>query len=54
MRRKKETPSLHPLVFMPLPPLHVEYAERRRTYGILFIYRPFYEYSNLEYVHVPV
>jgi len=34
--------------------LHVEYAERRRKYGILFIFRPVYEYSNLEYEHVPV
>jgi len=34
--------------------LHVEYAEGRITYGILFIYRLFYEYSNLEYVHIYV
>jgi len=34
--------------------LHVEYVERRIKYGILFIFSPFYEYSNLEYVHVPV
>jgi len=34
--------------------LHVEHAERITKYGIRFIFRPFYEYSNLEYVHVPV
>ena len=33
--------------------LHVEYAGGRK-YGILFIFRLFYEYSNLEYVHIPV
>jgi len=37
------------VVFLP-----VEYAEQRTKYGILFIFRPFYEYSDLEYVHVPV
>jgi len=30
--------------------LHVEYA----TYGSLFIFSLIYEYSNLEYEHVPV
>ena len=34
--------------------LHVEYAERRLKYGILFTFSPFYEYSNLEYEDVPV
>ena len=34
--------------------LHVEYAKRRIKYGILFIFSPFDEYSNLEYVAVPV
>jgi len=34
--------------------LYVECAERRLKYGILFIYSRFYEYSNLEYVRVPV
>jgi len=34
--------------------LHVEYADRRITYGIIFIFRPIYEYSNLEYEHVLV
>ena len=34
--------------------LHVEYAERRRKYGIIFIFSPLYEYSNLDYVRVPV
>jgi len=29
--------------------LHVEYAECRIKYGILFICIPFYEYSHLEY-----
>jgi len=33
---------------------HVEYAERRIKYSILFVFRPFHEYSNLEYEHVPV
>jgi len=32
--------------------LHVEYAGGRINYGILFIFRLFYEYSNLEYVHI--
>jgi len=34
--------------------LHVEYAKRRKAYGILFIISPFHEFSNLEYVHVPI
>jgi len=34
--------------------LHVEYAERRIKYGILFIFSPFYEYGHLAYEHVPV
>ena len=35
--------------------LHVEYAERRSEYGILFIfYNLFCEYINLAYVRVPV
>jgi len=34
--------------------LHVEYAKQRIPYGILFICSPFYEYSILEHVHVPV
>jgi len=34
--------------------LHVEYAEQRIKYGILFIFSPLYEYSHLEYEHVPV
>jgi len=34
--------------------LHVEYAERKRKYGILFISSLFREYINLEYVRVPV
>jgi len=32
----------------------VEYAERRINYGILFLFRPFYECSIPEYEHVPV
>jgi len=32
--------------------LHVEYAERGREYGILFIFSLFCESSNLEYVHI--
>ena len=34
--------------------LHVEYAERSIEYGIIFIFSPVYEYSNLAYDHVPV
>jgi len=34
--------------------LHVEYAERSITYGLLFIFSLIYEYNNLEYEHVPV
>jgi len=34
--------------------LHVKYAEQRIKYTILFIFSSFYEYSNLEYEHVPV
>ena len=34
--------------------LHVEYAERIRRYGILFIFSLLCEYINLEYVWVPV
>jgi len=34
--------------------LHVEYAGRRIKYGILFMFSLFYEYNNLEYVHIHV
>jgi len=34
--------------------LQVEYAEREKKYGILFIFTLIYEFSNLEYVRVPV
>jgi len=34
--------------------LHVEYAERGKEYGILFIFSLFYEYIPLEYVRIPV
>ena len=37
-----------------LASLHVEYAEHRLNSGILFIFSPVYEYSNLEYEHGPV
>jgi len=37
-----------------LPALHVEYAEQRLNYGVLFTFSPSYEYSHLEYEHVPV
>jgi len=37
-----------------LSTLHVDYAERRINYGILFIFSPFHEYSNLKYEHIPV
>jgi len=40
---------MHRLLF-----LHVEYAERRRKYGILFIFGLFCEYITLEYVRAPV
>jgi len=32
----------------------MEYAERRRNYGILFIFSLFCEYTDLGYVRVPV
>jgi len=32
----------------------VEYAEGRIKYDLIFRFRPFYEYSNLEYEHLPV
>ena len=32
----------------------VEYARGRIAYGILFILSLFYEYSNLEYVHIHI
>jgi len=34
--------------------LHVEYAERRKKYGILFIFSLFREYIDIEYARVPV
>jgi len=34
--------------------LHVEYAERRLKYGILFTFSLFYEYCNLAYVRIHV
>jgi len=34
--------------------LHVEYAERRKKYRILFMCGPLYEYSNLEYERIYV
>jgi len=34
--------------------LHVEYAERKLKHGIIFIFSPFYEYANLDYVRVHV
>jgi len=34
--------------------LHVEYAGGRTKFCILFIFRPFDEYSTLEYVHIHV
>jgi len=34
--------------------LRGEYAERRLRYGILVIFSPVYDYSNLEYEHVHV
>jgi len=33
---------------------HVKYAGERITYGILFIWSLFYEYSKLEDVHIHV
>jgi len=42
---------------MPLPyltTLRVEYAERGKSYGILFIFSLFCEYGNFEYVHIHV
>jgi len=34
--------------------LHVEYAERRTKYGILFIFCLLFEYINLAYVRIHV
>jgi len=34
--------------------LYVEYARGRLKYGFLFRFSLFYEYSNLEYVHIHV
>ena len=34
--------------------LYVEYADPQREYGILFIFRLFSEYINLEYVRIHV
>jgi len=36
-----------------LATLHVEYAERRIEYGIIFSFS-LYEYTHLEYVHIHV
>ena len=33
--------------------VHVEYAERGKEYGILFIVRLFCEYTRLEYKYIP-
>ena len=38
----------------PMFGLQIEYAERRITCGILFIFSLFYEYIDLEYVRLPV
>ena len=35
-----------------VPTLHVEYAQRRMKFGILFTFSLFGEYSNLEYVRI--
>ena len=32
--------------------LHIEYAGGRIKHNIVFIFSLFYEYSNLEYVHI--
>ena len=42
------------IIIIIILPLHVEHAERSIQYGILFILSPVYEYSTLEYEHVPV
>jgi len=36
------------------PTLHVEYAERIKVNGILFMFSPFCEYVHLEYVRIHV
>jgi len=38
----------------PVTGLHLEYAERGKEYGILFILSLLYVYMPLEYVRVPV
>jgi len=45
---------VHVLSQMTAVVLHVECAGGRTKYGILFIFSLFYEYSNLEYVHIHV
>jgi len=47
-RRHRSTPAKD------VKSLHVEYAERRRKYDFLSIFSLVCEYSNLEYVWVPV
>jgi len=53
----RNSPDAHILSFLSgaqVTNLRVEYVEQRLKYGILFIFSPVYEYSNLEYGHVPV
>jgi len=51
---------VHPVSFaaewplLKLPPLHVEYAEQGKSYGIRFICSLFCEYNQLEYVRIHV
>jgi len=37
-----------------MPGIRVEYAERRKEYGILFLFSLFYEYIDLECVRIHV
>ena len=54
--RPRDRPNLTQLIHSPIPPpiLHVEYAERGKEYGILFIFSLSYEYIHLEYIRIHV
>jgi len=52
-KKERKTGSIEKLL-TPMLALHVEYEERGNKYGIIFTFSVFYEYSNLEYVRVPV
>jgi len=51
--REEDTPKQRRAVCLAWPYM-LNMRSKNKKYGILFIFRPFYEYSHLEYVHVPV